>query len=55
MFLHKIEEQGDNGKTSIISFLNGAYTNNTIDVEPPKPTLLNEDMRTAMGGCTMNQ
>jgi len=33
VLLHKIEEQGDNGKASIVSFLNGAHANNTVDDE----------------------
>lgn len=45
VLLHKIEEQGDNGKASVVSFLNGAHANNTVDGEPPKPTLLNEAAR----------
>ena len=36
VLLHKIEGQGDNGKASIVSFLNGAHANNTVDNEPPK-------------------
>jgi chitinase len=49
VLLHKIEEQGDNGNASIVFFLNGAHANNTVDDEPPRPTLLNEAARTARG------
>lgn len=49
VLLHKIEEKDDNGKASIVSFLNGAHANNTVDGEPPKPKLVNEAARTAGG------
>jgi hypothetical protein len=49
VLLRKIEKQSDNRKASIVSFLNSAHVNNTIDVEPPKPTLLKEAARTARG------
>ncbi|KIM37878.1 glycoside hydrolase family 18 protein [Hebeloma cylindrosporum] len=49
VLLHKIEEKDDNGKASIVAFLNGAHANDTIDGEPPKPEPVHEAARTAGG------